>query len=189
MFVDVTALPQRLLSLCVAATSAVALALLVIAGADFTWTRIHWRRDLRMSRQELKEEIKQAEGDRMLKARLRSLRMDRARRNMMKNVPQATMVIVNPDPLRGRDALCALRRRRADGARQGRRPDRPEDPRDRVRERHSRDRGQAAGALALRAVARSTRSIPPEFYRAVAEIVHLIQTKRAAWPLSRRRLN
>jgi flagellar biosynthetic protein FlhB len=31
--------------------------------------------------------------------------------------------------------------------------------------------------------------IPPEFYRAVAEIVHLIQSKRAAWPLSRRRLN
>ena len=49
-----------------------------------------------MSRHELKEEIKQAEGDRMLKARLRSLRMDRARRNMMKNVPKATMVVVNP---------------------------------------------------------------------------------------------
>jgi flagellar biosynthetic protein FlhB len=31
--------------------------------------------------------------------------------------------------------------------------------------------------------------IPQEFYRAVAEIVHLIQSKRAAWPLNRRRLN
>ena len=44
----------------------------------------------------MKEEVKQAEGDRMLKARLRSLRLDRARRNMMKDVPKATMVIVNP---------------------------------------------------------------------------------------------
>ena len=69
---------------------------LVIAGADFTWTRIHWRRDQRMSRHEVKEEVKQAEGDRMLKARLRSLRLDRSRRNMMKNVPKATMVVVNP---------------------------------------------------------------------------------------------
>ncbi len=188
MFVDVALLPQRLMSLCVAATAAVALALFAIAGADFTWTRIHWRRDQRMSRHELKEEIKQAEGDRMLKARLRSLRMDRARRNMMKNVPKATMVIVNPTHY-----AVAMRYVRTEGGAPT-----------------VLAKGTDLIALKIREIAfehdipviedkplaRSLYDavtvdavIPQEFYRAVAEIVHLIQSKRAAWPLSRRRLN
>jgi flagellar biosynthetic protein FlhB len=96
MFVDIALLPGRLLSLVGQTITAVLLAVSVIAGADFAWTRIHWRRDLRMSRQELKEEVKQAEGDRMVKARLRSLRLDRSRKRMMKAVPRATLVLVNP---------------------------------------------------------------------------------------------
>ncbi|MGA8444833.1 MAG: EscU/YscU/HrcU family type III secretion system export apparatus switch protein, partial [Roseiarcus sp.] len=46
--------------------------------------------------QELKEELRQAEGDRMIKARLRSLRLDRSRRRMLSAVPRATMVVANP---------------------------------------------------------------------------------------------
>ncbi len=49
-----------------------------------------------MSRQELKEELRQAEGDRMIKARLRSLRLDRSRKRMLSAVPRATMVVANP---------------------------------------------------------------------------------------------
>ena len=188
MFVDVTLLPQRLLSLCVAATSAVALALLVIAGFDFTWTRIHWRRDLRMSRHELKEEIKQAEGDRMLKARQRSLRMDRARRNMMKNVPKATMVVVNPTHY-----AVAMRYVRSEGGAPMVLAKGTDLIALKIREiafEHDipviEDKPLARS---LYDVATVDAVIPPEFYRAVAELVHLIQSKRAAWPLSRRRLN
>ena len=65
-------------------------------GADLVWSRILWRRDNRMSRHEVKEELRQAEGDRMVKARLRSLRLDRSRRRMLSAVPRATMVVVNP---------------------------------------------------------------------------------------------
>ena len=188
MFVDVSVLPRRLLSLCVGTTTAVALALLVIAGADYTWTRIHWRRDQRMSRHEVKEEVKQAEGDRMLKARLRSLRMDRSRRNMMKNVPKATMVVVNPTHY-----AVAMRYVRSEGGAPT-----------------VLAKGTDLIALKIREIAfendipviedkplaRSLYDavsldavIPPEFYRAVAELVHLIQSKRAAWPMNRRRLN
>jgi flagellar biosynthetic protein FlhB len=188
MFVDVSALPKRLLSLCIAATVAVALAILVIAAADFTWTRIHWRREQRMSRHELKEEVKQAEGDRLLKARLKSLRLDRSRRNMMKNVPKATMVIVNPTHY-----AVAMRYVRSEGGAPT-----------------VLAKGVDLIALKIKEIAiesdvpviedqplaRSLYAavtvdavIPPEFYRAVAEIVHLIQSKRGAWPLSRRRLN
>jgi flagellar biosynthetic protein FlhB len=53
-------------------------------------------RDLRMSKQEIKEEMKDAEGNPQMKARVRRLQRDRARRQMMKEVPKATAVIVNP---------------------------------------------------------------------------------------------
>ncbi|TIU61968.1 MAG: flagellar type III secretion system protein FlhB, partial [Mesorhizobium sp.] len=68
----------------------------LIAVADFVWSRFHWRRDLRMSKQEIKDEMKQSEGDPIVKSRLRSLARDRARRRMMTAVPRATLIIANP---------------------------------------------------------------------------------------------
>lgn len=188
MFADVSALPRRLMSLCVAATSAVMLAILVIAIADFTWTRIHWRRDLRMSRHELREEVKQAEGDRMLKARLRSLRLDRARRNMMKNVPNATMVIVNPTHY-----AVAMRYVRSEGGAPTVVAKGVDLVALKIREIAFENGVPVIEdqplARSLYAAVSVDATIPPEFYRAVAEIVHLLQAKRASWPLSRRRLN
>lgn len=52
--------------------------------------------DLRMSKQEIKEEMKEMEGNPQMKAKIRRLQRDRARRQMMKEVPTATAVIVNP---------------------------------------------------------------------------------------------
>jgi flagellar biosynthetic protein FlhB len=49
-----------------------------------------------MTRQELREEVKESEGDPMIKGRIRSLRMARARRRMMAAVPKAAVVITNP---------------------------------------------------------------------------------------------
>lgn len=68
----------------------------VIAGFDLVWSRYHWLQELRMSKQEIKDEMKQAEGDPIIKARLRSLARDRLRKRMMAAVPQATLVIANP---------------------------------------------------------------------------------------------
>ncbi len=79
---------KLLLTICVA--------MLVIAGADLMWTRFHWRNELKMSRQEIKDELKQAEGDPIVKARVRSIARDRARKRMMKAVETATLVVVNP---------------------------------------------------------------------------------------------
>jgi flagellar biosynthetic protein FlhB len=50
----------------------------------------------RMSRQEIKEENRQSEGDPAVKARIRQLRQERARHRMMAAVPEATVVIMNP---------------------------------------------------------------------------------------------
>jgi flagellar biosynthetic protein FlhB len=68
----------------------------LIAAADFVWSRFHWRQELRMTRQEVKDEMKQSEGDPIVKGRLRSLARDRARRRMMTAVPRATLIIANP---------------------------------------------------------------------------------------------
>ena len=54
------------------------------------------QRELRMTRQEVREEIKDVEGNPQMKSRIRRLQRDRARRHMMKEVPTATAVVVNP---------------------------------------------------------------------------------------------
>ena len=68
----------------------------LIAAIDLVWSRFHWRQDLRMTKQEVKDEMKQSEGDPIVKMRLRSLARDRARRRMMTAVPRATLIIANP---------------------------------------------------------------------------------------------
>jgi flagellar biosynthetic protein FlhB len=67
-----------------------------IAAVDFLYQRQRFMARHRMSRQELKDEVKQSEGDPQIKGRIRQLRMERSRRRMMAAVPQATVVIMNP---------------------------------------------------------------------------------------------
>ncbi|MBU0585591.1 MAG: flagellar biosynthesis protein FlhB [Alphaproteobacteria bacterium] len=74
----------------------IVLVMALIAAVDLVWSRFHWKQDLRMTKQEVKDENKQSEGDPIVKARLRSLQRDRARKRMMTAVPRATLVIANP---------------------------------------------------------------------------------------------
>jgi flagellar biosynthetic protein FlhB len=76
--------------------AAVMAAMTAIAGADLLYQRLALRRQLRMSREELREEFKQAEGDPHIKGRLKQIRAERARRRMMADVPKADVVITNP---------------------------------------------------------------------------------------------
>ena len=93
---DVAALPNLLRDLTLRLLLAVLLATVVIAAVDVLWNRLEWRRRLRMTFQELKDEFKQTEGDPHLKARLREIRRERSKRRMMADVPRATVVIANP---------------------------------------------------------------------------------------------
>ncbi len=69
---------------------------LLIGVIDLIRQRRRWMAQLRMSKQDLREEHKEAEGDPHIKMRLRQLRRALLRRNMMKAVDTATAVIVNP---------------------------------------------------------------------------------------------
>ena len=68
----------------------------VIAGADAIWARIRFLQKMRMSREEVKEEHKDSDGDPHIKAKLRQQRMERSRRRMAQAVPTATVVVMNP---------------------------------------------------------------------------------------------
>lgn len=137
-----------------------------------------------MSRQEIKDEHKQVEGDPIVKARLRSLARDRARRRMMTAVPKATLVIANPTHysialkyVRDEDAAPVVVAK-----------------------------GQDLVALKIReiasehgipifedvALARSMYKqvsvdsvIPAQFYQAVAELVRIVYAKKAKAPQRR----
>lgn len=75
---------------------AVAILVLMLAGADFVYQRRAFLKRMRMSLQEIKDEHKQSDGDPKIKAKIRQIGMQRARRRMMFAVPGASVIITNP---------------------------------------------------------------------------------------------
>jgi len=70
--------------------------LAVMAGLDYFLQRYQFLKRNRMSRQDIKDEFRQSEGDPAVKAKIKQIRNERARRRMMAAVPKATVVIMNP---------------------------------------------------------------------------------------------
>jgi flagellar biosynthesis protein FlhB len=68
----------------------------VIATLDMFWVRLRHAQQLRMTKEDVREEHKETEGDPKIKARIRQIRMRRARKRMLAAVPKATVVITNP---------------------------------------------------------------------------------------------
>ena len=73
-----------------------AMILLILAVLDFAYQRWEHNNSIKMTKQEVKEEQKQTEGDPQVKMRIRSLQREAARRRMMDEVPKADVVITNP---------------------------------------------------------------------------------------------
>lgn len=76
-----------------------ALVMLLLAGLDYLYQRWTYEKNLRMTRQDIKEEEKHTEGDPLIKARVRSIQRQMARKRMMAEVPKADVVITNPTHL------------------------------------------------------------------------------------------
>jgi flagellar biosynthetic protein FlhB len=150
--------------------------LFLVAAADYLFQYRQWFERQKMSVRELKEEFKQTEGDPIIKAKIRQLRQSRMRKRIMAAVPEATVVIANPThfavalkyergmnaPLcvaKGLDAL-ALRIRA-------------------VAEEHSVPVVENPPlARALHAAVEIDEEIPPEHYKAVAEIIGYVMKLR-----------
>ena len=74
----------------------ISLIYMIIAAADFIYQKVKFSRDMRMTKQEVKEEYKQQEGDPQIKGRIRQRMREASQRRMMQNLPQADVVITNP---------------------------------------------------------------------------------------------
>jgi len=75
------------------------LAFLVLAAVDYFYQRFEFEKEMRMSKEELKEETKSTEGDPQVKSRVRSIQRRIAYRRMMQDVPRADVVVTNPTHL------------------------------------------------------------------------------------------
>jgi flagellar biosynthetic protein FlhB len=144
--------------------------LTVVAALDWLYQRFSHMKELRMSRQDLKDEFKQTEGDPHIKQRLRQLRMDRSRKRMMAAVPTADVVIMNPthfavalkyDPANMPAPLCV-----AKGV---------DEVALRIRDLAKTSKVAVVEnpplARALYATVELDAEVPPEHYRAVAEVI------------------
>jgi flagellar biosynthesis protein FlhB len=70
---------------------------LLVGVVDLIWQQRRYNQQLRMSKQEIREEDKEQEGSPQMKMRIRRMQRDLARRKMMQEIPKATAVIVNPE--------------------------------------------------------------------------------------------
>jgi flagellar biosynthetic protein FlhB len=77
----------------------IGMVMIVLAGMDYLFQRWTYEKSLRMTKQQVKEEFKQTEGDPIAKSRIRSLQRQMARRRMMAEVPKADVIITNPTHL------------------------------------------------------------------------------------------
>jgi len=160
----------------------IALAAAVIATADYAYQRVEWERSLRMTRQEVKQEHREAEGDPLLRARLRSRRRELMRNRMMAAVPKADVVITNPThlavALRYDHATMAAPVVVAKGAGY---------LAERIKEVASRHGVMVVEnppvAQALFKLVAIGREIPTDLYRAVAEILAFVYRAKGKTPV------
>jgi flagellar biosynthesis protein FlhB len=176
MLTDPSLLPELMLTMAVRLVSAIAIATIVLVAADLLWARFKWRSDLKMTKQEVKEEYKQMEGDPMVKARMRSLAQDRSRKRMLAAVPKATFVIANPTHF-----AIAMRYERSEASA----PIVVAKGKDLIALK-IREIAEKSGVPVIedKPLARSMydhvevdRMIPPDFYKAVAQILFYILTR------------
>ncbi len=69
---------------------------MVVAAADFAYQKWKFHKDMKMTKQEVKDEYKNAEGDPQIKGRIRQKMQEASRRRMMQSIPKADVVITNP---------------------------------------------------------------------------------------------
>ncbi len=165
-------------SLALKLVGAVVAMLAVVAAADYLFQYRRWYERQKMSLRELKEEFKQTEGDPTIKGKMKQVRATRMRKRMIASVPKATVVITNPTHYavalqyeRGMEAPVCVAKGFDALARKIRE----------VAEEHSVPLVENPPlARALHAAVEVDQAIPPEHYKAVAEVIGYVMRLRRA---------
>ncbi len=173
---EAAAVGPDLLRFAIRAFAIMALASLLLSASDILVVRALWKRGLRMTRQEVKDEHKDQEGNPLLKAQRRSRARDRLRRRMLADVSRASLVVANPTHY-----AVALRYVRAEGGA----PRVVAKGRDNVALTIRRiAEEQGIPVVEDKALARSlhdrldvNQMIPTELYKAVAEILLFLRAR------------
>ncbi|MCY8934797.1 flagellar biosynthesis protein FlhB [Bacillus atrophaeus] len=71
-------------------------ALMVLAGLDYLYQKFDYEKNIRMSKQDIKDEYKKSEGDPIIKSKIKQRQREMAMRRMMQEVPKADVIITNP---------------------------------------------------------------------------------------------
>ena len=157
----------------------ISLVYIVLGFADYAYQRWKFKDDMKMTKQEVKDEYKNSEGDPAIKGKQRQRMMEASQRRMMQNVPQADVVITNPTHI----AVAILYDNTKDEA--PRVVAKGED----YLAKKIKDTAKESGvpivenkplARALYATVDIDQVIPPELYQAVAEILAVVYTTRAS---------
>lgn len=96
LIVESVRIPASVQQLALQVLTVLVLTIAILGAADLAFVRQDWWDKIKMTRQEVKDEHKQAEGDPHIKMRTRSIARDRARKRMIAQVPTATLVVANP---------------------------------------------------------------------------------------------
>ena len=96
MSMDINATINTMLQLVIYFLASILLIIIIFAIIDFYFSRHYYMKSLRMSKQEIKDEYKNMEGDPHVKGRIRKIQMQMAQKRMMSSVPKADVVITNP---------------------------------------------------------------------------------------------
>ncbi len=150
-----------------------------VAVADYLFQRHQFMKQMRMTKQEVKDEFKQSEGDPQIKMRLRQIRTERARQRMMAAVPEADVVITNPThyavALKYDAETMEAPRLTAKGA---------DLIAQRIRELAEEHKIPVVEnpplARALHAGVELDQQVPPQHYKAVAEVIGYVMRLRKA---------
>ena len=150
---------------------------IVLGLVDYGYQRYKFKDDMKMTKQEVKDEYKNTEGDPQIKGKQRQRMMESSQRRMMKNVPQADVVITNPTHI----AVAILYDNTKDDA--PRVVAKGEDYlakkiKDVAKESHVPIVENKPLARSLYATVEIDETIPPELYQAVAEILAVVYTNR-----------
>ena len=186
---DIGPVLLALVSVAMRCTIGALIAIVLLSLLDLMFQRQQHEKDMRMSKKEIKEEMKSTEGDPHLKARIRQMQRDLATRRMMDDVPDATVVVTNPTHY-----AVALRYEQDSDASQGRAPICVAKGVDHVAQRIKKVASDAGVILyedvplarALHAQVEIGDQIPEDLYQAVAEVLSYVYRLRGKSALARR---
>lgn len=170
---DLDSVPQRMREMVIKLLSAVLIVMILIAVIDVIWKQMDYRKKQRMTKQEVKDEFKQTEGDPQIKQRLAEIRRSKARQASMGKVPNATVLIMNPThyavalryvPAESDAPICIAKGRNLIALKM----------REIAEEHNVPVIENPPLARALHAAVEEDQAIPAQFFHAVAEVINYV---------------